>query len=110
MTLKEQMAADASAVFLNVADFAESAEYNGKTITVIPEIGEGESKNANWDSERSAQRAVFTVSCVDVPDPQVGDVIMHAGREWNFAFIVETDGAMSTLQCTGDESAVILGR
>lgn len=108
MGLKEQFMADVDSVFM--ADFGEPAEYNGKAIKVIPEIGEGELKGHFWENERRQKRAIFFIKTADVPDPQVGDVLVHAGVEWNYAFIVETDGVMTTIECTGAESAVLLGR
>lgn len=104
MNFKEQMAADA-AIFFNQNEFAEPVKYNGKSIFVIPEIGEGFNRGQP-DPRRGM--AFFDVQKVDISDPKTGDVILYDNKEWEFAEIISTDEISHTIKCYVGESATWL--
>jgi len=106
MSLKTQMTADISAVFLSTDEFAEIVTYNGTSITAVPEIGESNQKGNEFSSEGSADRATFHVSAVDVSAPVAGDTIVCNGKTWTVARVLASDAAMHSLLCTGNHSAV----
>lgn len=109
MSLKDVMAADASAVFLSIYEFADTITYNGSSILAVPEIGESNKKGNEYSDEGSASRAEFSVSAADVPTPDAGDIIVHNSRTWTVARVLESDDAMHRLLCTSDHSAIAWG-
>lgn len=111
MTLAAQIVTDASAVFLNTEDFAE-------TITYYPKQGLARSISATRVSlshyrrqrERMTEEAthhllernelalfVSNDATTGIPTPQLGDAIRLAGdradERWDFVSIEETDAA-----------------
>ena len=106
MSLKEQMAADVSAVFFNTDEFAETVTYNGASIVAIPEIGESNKKGNEFSGDGSADRAEFCVKATDIADPVPGDVIVHNSKSWIVVRVLESDNAMHRLLCTGSQSAI----
>lgn len=107
MSIKSQIVADVD-IFFNIDEFAEEATYNGKDILVIPKIGEGQSSKKPFENASRYVDAYFSIMASDVPDPEIGDVLVHNGKEWQFATIAETDGVIHRLRFTGDESAILL--
>lgn len=107
--LKNQMAADVAAIFLNPDEFAEEIQYNGHTILAIPEFGDTNEKGNTFSSEGSADRAFFSVSSTVVPDPLSGDEIIHNGKAWEVVRYTP-DGYMNRIECIANESAVLYGR
>jgi hypothetical protein len=108
-SLKQQMAADVSAVFFNILEFADSATYNGATITVVPQIGESNVKGNEFSNDGSADRAEFFIKVSDVALPVPGDVIAHAGKTWTVVRVLESDDAMHRVLCTAGQSAIPWG-
>jgi hypothetical protein len=108
MSLKELIADDAANVFFNTDEFGEPATYNEVEITVIPKIGEGQTSKKPFENANRYETAYFAVMATDVPNPETGDVLVHNGKEWQFATIAETDGIIHTLRFTGNESAILL--
>jgi starvation-inducible outer membrane lipoprotein len=106
LNLKEIMIADLDEVFFDEDNgFAEPAKYNGINITVIPDIGEGESRK---QFDNRYETAFFTVKASDVPNPQVGDVLEHNNIEWQMVGAVRIGSVRHKLKFTTNESAVIL--
>jgi hypothetical protein len=104
MNLKELMIADLG-VFFDGNEFAEPATYNGVDILVIPDIGEGDSRK-HFDSRY--ETAFFTVKAADVPDPQIGDTLVHKEKEWQMVGVARRGSFRHKLKFITDESAVIL--
>ncbi|MDF2631429.1 MAG: hypothetical protein K0Q85_25 [Caproiciproducens sp.] len=107
MSVKDAMAED-MAIFLNEEEFAEEIEYNGEKIMAIPDIGRSNEKGNTFTSDGATDRACFEISADDVLNPQTGDQIMYKGKEWTVIRMIATDGYMTTVECTANESAVML--
>lgn len=107
MTLKEQIAADIVDVFLNVDEFAVSAEYSpadggGKrTITVTP----CDEKMRRYEPQRNHETRVGTLMTLVDKDattgiliPQKLDTLKIGSQLWSFDEIVEEDEAAFVLR------------
>ena len=104
MSLKDQMAADA-AIFFNTNEFGEQVLYNGVKITAIVDIGEGIRRS---QTENRGITGYFEVKKADVPNPEVGDIIVADGVEWSFIEIASSDSISYVLKFIANGSAVIL--
>jgi hypothetical protein len=104
MSLKDLLKNDLDTVFFDPDGLAEAAEYNGTKILVIPQIGEGDAP------ETRRRMAFFRIKAADVPEPQLGDILLHKGVEWQLAGIAESSTLTHRIRCFAEESAVLLGR
>ena len=105
MSLRDQIAADAEAVFLNTDELAETVQINGSGSAVaVVEVGEDPGKGNGLASDGSAAMAQIWVSAEDLPTPSVSDTITDAsGRVWRVVRFLRTSGAVHCLLCSADE-------
>jgi len=106
MNLKDLMAADLETVFFNEDGHGESATYNGVETVVIPFVGEGSSRQMSSYERREV--AFFSVMASVAPEPQIGDLLVHKGIEWQMDGAVSIGSLRHKLRFVTDESAVIL--
>jgi hypothetical protein len=106
MTLKEQMAADVAAIFLNEDELAEQVTHNGTEILAVVELGEDRTAGNEFTGDGQSARATIWVSASDVPAPQQGDTIIRTAdsTSWTVARIVRSGGGMHALACVARES------
>lgn len=103
-SLKDQMASDVEAIFLNEDEFADTAIYNGKFIVVVPEIGPDKQAGNTFVPDGQSDRAIFWVNANDVNNPIQGDILLHMGKAWRVARVLESGGGMHKLECTAEEA------
>lgn len=106
MALKDQMAADVAAIFLNTSEFAESITYNGMPLLAIVELGEDRADGNEFTNEGLSARATVWISASDVPTPCQGDIIIRNSdlSRWEVARVVESGGGMHRLLCVSRQS------
>jgi hypothetical protein len=109
MNLKDAMAADVVAIFLNANEFAEYVEYKGKIIKGVFARGHTAEKGNVFSAQGETDRATLSVSIADVPAPQAGDSFVINGTTWSVARIIASDAGMHDLECTANESALPAG-
>lgn len=105
MSLRDQIAADAEAVFLNTDELAETVQINGSGSAVaVVEVGEDPGKGNGLASEGSAAMAQIWVGVEDLPAPTPSDTITDAaGRVWRVVRLLRSSGALNCLLCSADE-------
>jgi len=83
MTFKEQLAADAGAVFLNPAEFGEIHNVGGKEMTVVIDDSGMQERGKRMQSGGDGvyeRRTVVYVSALDFgPLPAIGDILTVDG-------------------------------
>ena len=87
--------------FLNIDEFAEKVDYNGKEITATFE----ERQNLGKD-EYGGRTALATVYIAvnDIANPEYQDKITRGNvQEWTVQKILSTDAGMYALEVTRDE-------
>ena len=103
MGFKEQVARDIAAIF-TTAEHGETADYEGKTIVVIPEVEAENQKGNTFVNDGCSGLAYFWVRRADVEMPAPGDVILFDGEKYTVARRVSTTSVLHKVECTVRES------
>ncbi len=104
MSLKDIMADDVDDIFFDENENAEPITYDGTPMLAIPNIGAYPERGNEYSQEGSAARATFEIKAALVPDPRPGAEIVHSGKAWQVAKLLQSDGLVHVLLCTGQES------
>lgn len=104
MTLKSQIAADVTGVFLNTDEFAESATYtpsggSSRSITIVvveQKTTEDETRNTR-KSERQLTTFCKLHATTGIDSPRHNDYLTYNSEDWNFKHVVDRDEAGITI-------------
>jgi len=101
MTLKEQMSADVSAVFLNTNEFAQAVTYTpsgggGSSINAV--FDESADPSYEEDGKIKIRRGTLVISIADVSAPAHGDAVTVSSEAWEVLSITWKDAYMASLE------------